>query len=156
MKQNNLIEIFTLVMILTIIGMGTSQAQNEKNTYKDELIGKALMSRTIYKKNDDGSDLSLHMKKEYAYDEQNRIKTFCISHWNKEKRCWDKALFYTYKYDGELYSIELLKYNTGENKFIKEKLRCVYSVDDDLNLLFRKNYEWDKKRKDWVLKHHSF
>ncbi len=151
MKRKNVFKILAAAAVFAIIGVNPSFAQKKEYTHKDELINNALISRTICKSSDDNSDFMQHIRKDYTYDEFDRIKTQCISRWNDRTNRWDKVMLYSYNYTGGFYSIELSRYLSGDDKLWAKIERSVYIIDDEQNLLLCQKYEWDKKDKGWIL-----
>jgi len=153
MKRNNVFRLFVVAIVLVLVGLNRVSAQSRNYAYKDELMNDLLMTRTVYRYNNgDDAILTQCVKKEYTYDAFDRIKTQCISRWNSIESCWDRESVYIYNYDNGTYSVELLKYMPGNDRIISKRERCIYAIDHDRNILFSENYEWDKKRKNWILK----
>ncbi|MDR2915357.1 MAG: DUF3836 domain-containing protein [Tannerella sp.] len=151
MKRNNVFKMFAAVAVFAIIGVNQAFAQNENYVYKDELINNVLTSRTILKRDNKNASFTQYMKKDYTYDEFDRIKTQCVSRWNSSEDRWDKSLSYTYSYEDGLYSIELSRHIQNPYDLVLKRERSVYTIDDSRNLLLSQRYEWDRKNRDWIL-----
>ncbi|WP_373732047.1 DUF3836 domain-containing protein [Bacteroides heparinolyticus] len=121
--------------------------------YNVETTDHAVTSQVVYKK-DEGKYLSHHLKYNYTYDAQQRLKKKEVLKWNSLSGKWEQSHCLNYVYDMLGYSIEYALWNEKVGGYTDATAKQIYD-ESASGIITVVSYKWNKSDSNWVVQNNT-
>ena len=147
---------FGLAVLLLVAFVSYNIAREKENRskfYYDNIGAKTLAeSQTICVLDEGGQYLRLHIKYDFAYDENDRVITKKALKWDDNKKIWVNSYLMNYSYSDDSMTIELAYWDKQKEAYDECTERAFYEVDAGLQISYS-YYKRDLPNGSWNLEY---
>ncbi|GEM_PF-262449 len=156
MKKLVLNVVAVLVSLFSVSAMNVSAQTSPEFLYNTEKINGKVISKEVCKMDPSNLIYKLHLKYEYSYDTNDRLKSCKTLRWNDKTAVWENDHILTYEYNNILNTV-ILNYaiwNERMNEFESPTERAEYQYLENNQLSYYTKYEKESSESDWEIKTH--